>query len=142
MFAPKYTTRWLSAFLVVYLVSLSFVVFLPAREASDVTGFVGVIAGWLSALGLPRNAADVGVEFVANIALFVPLGLLVRLLRPTLWNWWPVALLAVVSSVAIEVLQLVIPGRVTALSDVIANTLGALAGLALAKWLAALRSVI
>jgi glycopeptide antibiotics resistance protein len=134
--AQKYIARWLKALLVVYLVALAFVVFLPAREASNVTGFVGVIAGWLSAFGLPRTAADVGVEFVANIALFVPLGLLVRLLRPTLWNWWPVALLAVVSSATIEVLQLVIPGRVTTLSDVIANTLGALVGLALAKWLA------
>ncbi len=124
---------WLKALFVAYLVSLAFVVFLPAREASTVTGFVGVIAGWLSFLGLPQEAAAIGVEFVANIVLFVPFGVFVRLLKPTLWNWWPLALLAAVSSGTIEVVQLLVPGRVTALSDVVANTLGALAGLVIAR---------
>ncbi|ABM08335.1 VanZ family protein [Arthrobacter sp. Rue61a] len=134
--ARKYSTWWLKALFIAYLVSLAFVVFLPAREASTVTGFVGVIAGWLSFLGLPPDAAGIGVEFVANIVLFVPFGAFVRLLRPGLWSWWTLALLAAASSGTIEVLQLAIPGRVTALSDVIANTLGALAGLAVAKRLA------
>ncbi|PRB44962.1 teicoplanin resistance protein VanZ [Arthrobacter sp. MYb23] len=126
---------WLKALFVAYLVSLAFVVFLPAREASTVTGFVGVIAGWLSFFGFPEEAAAIGVEFVANIVLFVPFGVFVRLLKPTL-NLWPVALVAAVSSGAIEVLQLLIPGRVTAVSDVVANTLGALAGLMVARKLA------
>ncbi len=132
MLARQYATWWLKALFIAYLVSLAFVVFLPAREASTVTGFVGVIAGWLSFLGLPQEAAAIGVEFVANIVLFVPFGAFVHLLKPTL-NLWPVALLAAVSSGAIEVLQLLIPGRVTAVSDVVANTLGALAGLVIAR---------
>jgi glycopeptide antibiotics resistance protein len=133
VFARQYATWWLKALFIAYLVALAFVVFLPAREASTVTGFVGVIAGWLSVLGLPADAAGIAVEFIANIVMFVPFGAFVRLLKPTLWNWLPMALLAAASSGAIEVLQLLIPGRVSALSDVVANTLGALAGLVVAK---------
>lgn len=60
-----------------------------------------------------------------NIALYVPLG-------AALW-WWRRDLTCVVAlgalvSVAVESLQLVIPGRHTALSDLVANTLGAALG--------------
>ncbi|MFE4196475.1 VanZ family protein [Paenarthrobacter sp. NPDC056912] len=136
MVPPTRTTLWVRALFAAYLISLAFVVFLPAREASTVTGFVGIIAGWLSSLGLPLAAAEVGVEFAANIVLFVPFGAFVRLLQPRQWSWLPVMILALVSSVTIEVVQLVIPGRVTALSDVIANTVGAMVGLAAVKTVA------
>lgn len=136
MLVRQYATWWLKTLFIAYLVALAFVVFLPAREASTVTGFVGVIAGWLSVLGIPQEAAGVGVEFMANIVMFVPFGVFVRLLKPTLWKWWPLALLAAASSGTIEVVQLLIPGRVTAWSDIVANTLGALAGLVVAKRLA------
>jgi glycopeptide antibiotics resistance protein len=136
VFARQYATRWLKALFIAYLVALAFVVFLPSREASTVTGFVGVIAGWLSVLGLPQDAAGIAVEFIANIVMFIPFGVFVRLLKPALWSWWPLGLLAAASSGTIEVVQLLVPGRVTALSDVVANTLGALAGLVVAKKLA------
>ncbi|MEO3941980.1 VanZ family protein [Paenarthrobacter nicotinovorans] len=134
---PKIAHRWIQASFGVYLVALALVVFLPAREASTVTGFVGVIAGWLSLLGLPLETAAVGVEFAANIVLFIPFGAFVRLLGPRLWTWWTTGLLAVGSSALIETVQLVIPGRVTAISDVVANTTGALVGLWVMKRLAA-----
>ncbi|UOD80489.1 VanZ family protein [Paenarthrobacter ureafaciens] len=125
---------WLRAAFVLYLVLLAIVVFLPGREASTVTGFVGIIAGWLAALGLPFKEAAVGVEFVSNILMFVPFGLLAALLWPRRWYWWRMLLLGAVTSTFIEVTQLVIPGRVTALSDVIANMTGALIGAAVAAW--------
>ncbi|MDR6987996.1 glycopeptide antibiotics resistance protein [Paenarthrobacter nitroguajacolicus] len=136
MVLPRNATRWIQVMFGVYLVALALVVFLPAREASTVTGFVGIIAGWLALLGLPFDAAAVGVEFAANIVLFIPFGAFLRLLRPGFWSWWTVGLLAVGSSALIETVQLVVPGRVTALSDVVANTVGALVGLAAAKRLA------
>ncbi|ERI36194.2 teicoplanin resistance protein VanZ [Arthrobacter sp. AK-YN10] len=117
----------------VYLVALALVVFLPSKEASTVTGFVGVIAGWLAALGLPFKEAAVGVEFVSNIVMFVPFGLLTTFLWPDGWNWWRMLLLGAATSTFIEVTQLIIPGRVTALSDVIANTAGGLIGAAVAR---------
>jgi glycopeptide antibiotics resistance protein len=115
------------------LVLLAIVVFLPSKEASTVTGFVGVIAGWLAALGLPFKEAAVGVEFVSNIVMFVPFGLLTTFLWPDNWNWWRMLLLGAATSTFIEVTQLIIPGRVTALSDVIANSAGALIGAVVAR---------
>ncbi|QQQ61671.1 VanZ family protein [Paenarthrobacter ureafaciens] len=126
--------RWLRAAFVAYLVLLAIVVFLPSKEASTVTGFVGVIAGWLAALGLPFKEAAVGVEFLSNIVMFVPFGLLTTFLWPDRWNWWRTMLLGAATSTFIEVTQLIIPGRVTALSDVIANTAGGLVGAAVAAW--------
>lgn len=125
--------RWLLFAFAVYLVALGLVVFLPAREAGTVTGFVGVIAGWLALLGVPFGPAVIAVEFVANIVMFVPFGLFVRVLWPAVFSWWRVLFLAAAASVFIELVQLLVPGRVTALSDVIANALGGMAG-ALAVW--------
>lgn len=130
---PRLGRRVLMAAFGVYLVALALVVFLPSKEASTVTGFVGIIAGWLAALGLPFKEAAVGVEFVSNIVMFVPFGLLATFLWPNRWNWWRMLLLGAVTSTFIELMQLLIPGRVTALSDVIANTAGGLIGAAVAR---------
>lgn len=126
--------RWLRAAFAAYLVALALVVFLPSKEASTVTGFVGIIAGWLAALGLPYQEAAVTVEFVSNVIMFVPFGGLVRWLWPDSWNWWRILLLGAASSTFIELTQLLIPGRVTAVSDVIANTAGALIGAVAVVW--------
>jgi len=123
----------------VYIVALLLVVLLPADDARQVTGFVSVIAEFLSTFGIPRQPAEVAVEFVSNIVLFVPWGFLLRLLsRPHVPDW-AVAFSGTVLSTVIEVLQLVIPGRVTALSDVIANTLGTVTGLLLLKVIVIIR---
>ena len=130
---PRLRRRGIQAAFGVYLVALALVVFLPSKEASTVTGFVGVIAGWLAALGLPFREAAVGVEFVSNIVMFVPFGLLTTFLWPSRWNWWRMLLLGAATSTFIEITQLIIPGRVTALSDVIANSAGALIGAVVAR---------
>jgi len=116
-----------------YVLALFLVVFLPAEDAIQVTGFVAVIAGFLSSLGLPRQPSEVVVEFLSNIVLFVPWGLFVRLLSPTRFPAWAVVLSGAGLSLAIELIQILVPGRVTALSDVIANTLGTAVGLLLLK---------
>lgn len=124
----------------VYIVALLLVVLLPADDARHVTGFVSVIADFLSTFGIPRQPAEVAVEFLSNIVLFGPWGFFLRLLsRPAFPNW-AVVLSGAVLSTVIELLQLIIPGRVTALSDVIANTLGTLAGVLLLKVVLAITS--
>jgi glycopeptide antibiotics resistance protein len=65
-------------------------------------------------------------EFVANILLFVPLGMLLRLAVPRA-SWVGAVLVGGAISVVIEVLQMWGP-RVSDPRDVVANTLGALAG--------------
>lgn len=137
------TRGWLAmarAVFAVYIVALLLVVFLPADDARHVTGFVSVIADFLSTVGIPRQPAEVAVEFLSNIVLFGPWGFFLRLLSRAALPSWAVVLSGAVLSTVIELLQLIIPGRVTALSDVIANTLGTLAGVLLLKVVLAITS--
>jgi glycopeptide antibiotics resistance protein len=69
-------------------------------------------------------------EFIANILLFVPLGLLLRLAVPRA-SWVVPAVLGVGLSGAIEVLQMG-TARVSDPRDILANTVGALLGVVLA----------
>lgn len=79
-------------------------------------------------------------EFVANILLFVPLGLLLRLAIPR-GTWLGATLLGGVASVAIEVLQVWTP-RVSDPRDIVANTLGTLAGALLGSMLGLVASAV
>jgi VanZ family protein len=65
-------------------------------------------------------------EFLANVLLFVPLGMLVRLGLPR-YTWVFAAFVGGVVSVGVEVLQMG-SARVSDPRDVVANTLGALVG--------------
>jgi VanZ family protein len=81
-------------------------------------------------LTLNRTSTTDAVE---NVFFYLPLGLFLGWLSwPALgWRWAP-ALFAL--SILMEAVQIAIPGRTPALSDVIANTLGGVLGLALAYW--------
>ena len=116
------------ALLPVYLLVVAFIVFSPADDATKVTGIVAWAARLLGALQIDFEPAYVTLEFLANIALFVPFGLLVRLA----WKGarcWTILALGFVTTVTIELTQLALPTRYSTLSDVIANTLGTAVGL-------------
>lgn len=68
-------------------------------------------------------------EFLANVALFGPVGLFLLLLVGTRF-WWLAAGLAFALTNAIELAQRSIPGRVPDERDIAANTLGAMIGIA------------
>jgi VanZ family protein len=79
-------------------------------------------------LGLEPQQGYAVIEFTANIALFVPLGVLMLL-----WwrqrSWWHATAVAFATSLTIEVLQqLVRPERYASAQDVVANTLGGTIG--------------
>src|SRR5262249_19801775 len=77
-----------------------------------------------------------GTDFVANIGLFVPLGVGLALLGLSVWRATGIALVA---SAAIEVVQFfLLPGRDASIRDVIANTGGAALGCAIAVFIPAL----
>ena len=109
----------------IYLLVVAFIVFSPADDSG--TGFLDRLG---ELLGEP---AYVALEFTANIAMFVPFGVLVRVAFARL-PWWAVLLLGFATTVTIELVQTTLPGRYSTLSDVIANTLGTAAGL-LIVWL-------
>jgi VanZ family protein len=68
------------------------------------------------------------IESLANVAFFVPLGLLVVLLAGARW-WWAGAGAGLLVSAAIETGQaLFLPARVSTIDDVVANTMGAVVG--------------
>lgn len=80
---------------------------------------------------LARQLTYNHVEFTANIAMFVPIGLLLVLLlgrRP----WWLAVLLCVAMTGFIETAQRFIPGRVSDIRDIESNSLGGAIGVALA----------
>ena len=70
-------------------------------------------------------------ELLANIALFVPYGILLPLAFRGL-KWWAVDLIALGTTAVIEVFQPML-GRACDLDDVIANTLGGVIGCIMAK---------
>jgi glycopeptide antibiotics resistance protein len=116
--------RWAFA---VYLVALALIVFLPAAQAGRFTGVVGWMALLVARTGIPADAAYVVLEFLANVALFVPFGALAAIALPRLRPMVVVAL-GFATSVVIELVQFAIPSRFPTVSDVIANTLGAALG--------------
>lgn len=79
------------------------------------------------------------LEFLANIALFVPVGLFFVLLFGRRL-WWLAILAGVVMTVAIEFAQLEIAGRVSDPRDLVANSLGTVAGTLLALVLTAAKA--
>ena len=111
--------------------------------------FVAVILGWrtpttpvvdtlavvseqVRAIGAEAWLTDPRIEFLANVALFVPFGLLLAaVLRRDRW-WWAVAG-GFGYSLTAELLQWVFrPQRSGTVSDVVANTLGSLIGAGIA----------
>lgn len=121
--------RWLLA---PYAIAVLLLTWLPAEEAGKVTGIVAVLARLVAAWGAPFEAAYTVLEFAANIALFVPLGVLLV----AGWQRIPAGVIVTVgcaASTVIELVQLALPSRYSTLSDVIANTLGTAVGLVIAR---------
>ena len=71
------------------------------------------------------------LEFLANIGLFVPIGMFLLLLFGTR-QWWLAGAASFGLTVFIETVQRDIPGRVSDPRDVLANTAGGLLGVLIA----------
>lgn len=114
------------ALFVVYLVGLARVTLWPRLGDDDGFDLVRTVLSWIDSAGIPLTYS--ATEFLANIALFVPFGILVSLLRPR-WPAWTVVALGLATSCAIELTQLLfLPHRVSDVRDLVANTLGAALG--------------
>lgn len=120
-------TRWVLALLAVYVLLVAVVVLTPVSYAA----IVHAIGAWLRD-GLNVDWFGTGwIEFVANVVMFIPLGLLLTLLTR---RHWLGTLIALALSAAAELGQIVIPSRQPSVRDVVANVLGAAIGAAIA-WL-------
>ena len=67
-------------------------------------------------------------EYLANVALFLPVGLFLLLLFGTRL-WWLALAAAITMTSFIETAQRAVPGRVSDDRDIAANTLGAVVGI-------------
>lgn len=67
------------------------------------------------------------VEFTANVLMFVPIGLMLVLLLGRR-QWWLAVLLGIALTIGIETTQLFLRDRVADPRDLLANTMGAVAG--------------
>lgn len=133
------TRRWLATgLLVIYVVGLATIVFWPTSEAPAAA--VSWIQAWIEQQGGPAWATVPRVEFLANVALFVPLTFLgVLAVRRGGWLAWSLA--GAVTSALVELGQAVaLPDRAPTAKDVVANALGSLIGALVAIGLRRIRS--
>lgn len=122
--------RFLAALFGLYLMVLAFIAFWPSPVDSGSAGStLREVLAWLHNRGAPGWLNYDFVEFTANILLFVPFGFLGAAYVDRRWLWAvPVAGFCI--SGCIELGQIVFrPDRYATVSDLVANALGALAGL-------------
>jgi VanZ family protein len=113
---------------VVLLAGVLLVGFLPTRVDGGVEHQVRGFVDWLRGLGAPDWVDYDLMDFLANIGFFVPVGVIAALLLP--WRvWWLAIPIGAALSGALELGQaLFLPARYASLTDVLANTIGALIG--------------
>jgi glycopeptide antibiotics resistance protein len=122
MHTARRLTIWARVLLPVYLLAVAVIIFSPSDDSG-----AGILDWLADFLGAPAYAA---VEFTANIVMFVPFGVLVRLASVRL-RWWMILALGFLTTVTIELTQSTLPSRYSTVSDVVANTLGTAVGLGL-----------
>ena len=110
-----------------YVALLAVVGFFPSPVDRPIDAPLSRIIQWCGQHGL-GFITYARVEFGANIALFVPLGMLLALLFGPR-RWWRAPVICFVATVIIELGQgALLPQRVTSIGDVIANTIGGILG--------------
>jgi VanZ family protein len=113
---------------------LAFVAWLTLTPQVDAVGRISIIYRVLDALhrhGYLLSIDDNQLEFLANIALFVPVGMFLLLLFGTRL-WWVALTASFAMTSFIEIAQRSIPGRVPDERDLVANGLGAVIGVLVA----------
>ncbi|TFD66746.1 VanZ family protein [Cryobacterium ruanii] len=116
------------SFALAYIVALALIAFWPTPVDRGMHGSISLAVLWLHAHGIPTWLNYAAIEFTANIALFVPVGLLLVVLAGP-HRWWLGPVVGALVSTLIELGQLVLlPERFATVNDVVANSFGALLG--------------
>jgi glycopeptide antibiotics resistance protein len=123
---------FLSLLLVAYLAALAWATLTPSTNSDQAFNVLRELTTVLQGYPATSWVDFLMVEFAANIALFVPMGLLLVLLlgRPM---WWACFFTGVIVSCWIELAQGVwLPSRVADPRDIASNGIGTLVGVLLA----------
>ncbi|WP_431280178.1 VanZ family protein [Leifsonia poae] len=128
----------LSILTVAYLLAVGWLTLGPQPVDAGPNGFVRQILALMRQSPVTSWLTYDGVEFTANVVLFVPMGVLFTLLFG-LRRWWIALVIGVAATCLIEGVQLFIPTRVSDVRDLVANTLGTLFGIAIVALIARVR---
>lgn len=115
--------------LTTYLAGLALVGFWPAPVDKPIQNRLATALNYLHELGVPRWVNYQFVEASANVAMFIPLGILVAMALPTR-PWWLLFGIGLLASFSMELGQLLfIAARFASLTDIVTNALGGLIGI-------------
>jgi glycopeptide antibiotics resistance protein len=114
-----------------YLLFVAWLTLTPQPIGPDQQEFIQRVLDGLHRRGYAETLDYDRLEFLANIALFVPIGVFLLLLFGA-GGWWLAAIGSFAMTAVIETLQQGIPGRVSDDRDLMANTIGALIGIVIA----------
>ena len=117
----------LSLFTVAYLAFVGWVTLGPQPIDENSNGFIFRALAFFDRHSATEWISYNDLEFVANIAMFFPIGLFLLLLLGRRL-WWLAMVLGFGLTVAIELAQVFIPTRVSDPRDIVANTCGAVLG--------------
>lgn len=110
-----------------YLALVAWLTLGPQPLDGDGRGAVLRVIRWLQSRDATAWVTYDGVEFAANVLMFLPIGLMFVLLLGR-GRWWAAILLSVALTVLIETVQVFLPERVPDPRDLLSNSIGAVAG--------------
>jgi len=79
------------------------------------------------------NQREAAINIIGNICMFIPTGVILPILYPRLDRFWKVLLAGAGLSFVIEMMQLLLPGSVSDIDDLILNTAGVAIGYGIYK---------
>jgi glycopeptide antibiotics resistance protein len=122
-----------------YIAFVGWVTLMPAPATPDPNSFEQQLIRLILGSAAFHWLGYSGLEFTANIGMFIPVGVLLALLLPPR-RWWVALLIGFAMTVTIETAQLFIPGRFSDIRDIIANTAGTAIGVAIVRAVRAART--
>jgi glycopeptide antibiotics resistance protein len=126
--AGAFRVRFVAVLTVLYVVVVLVVTLWPTTVDRGLDPYIERLLEKLWSKGVPTFVDYGFIEFSANIVFFVPVGFLLGLLFPY-GLWWLAVVGGGLLSASVETAQgLFLPGRVSSIEDVIANTTGAVVG--------------
>jgi len=121
---------FLSVVTLAYLAFVGWVTLTPGSDAPTQSDLVLRVLARLQRYDRLTWLTYERAEYLANVALFVPVGVFLLLLFGTRL-WWLALAAAITLTSLIETAQQAVPGRVSDERDIAANTVGAVVGILL-----------
>ncbi|WP_345481963.1 VanZ family protein [Amnibacterium soli] len=126
--AGAFRVRFVAVLTIMYVAVVLLVTLWPTTVDRSIDPYLDRVLQELHERGMPTFVDYGFIEFSANIVFFVPVGFLLGILFPYRLSFLAVVCGAALSA-AVEIAQgLFLPGRVSSLADVVANSSGAVIG--------------